>query len=284
MKKLFATLFMSLFFVQLTAFDLDTNISYDYFRSLPDGSFNGNTGIFLQGNSGCYWENCVGLQIGGSYGLYNFDGRQNLVFHNPKTLLQQAFFTTGAVFSLYPFNGGIVYDRMFAKHFGIYDLSTTFDQIRFQAGYQMCNEEIGVMGTAHLSTSNKRALGVPVSFRAISQLNLFWTHYFRNHATTTLWAGAPYQNSLYYHGKTAGTFIGGFSFEAPLNSCLTVNGHGCYMKARKINGARQGRNYAANICFGITYALDGGCCPVQMATYLPVANNSNFLVDTNINN
>ena len=285
MKKQFATLLTGIFLIHttLSAFDLELNASYDYFRGLPDGSWNGNSGAFISANLGtCFYER-IGAQLGASYGLYNWDGRENQVFQNPKKLEQQAFITAGIFSSWGQFNGGITYDRQFTRNFSIYSQNLSVDQLRFQAGYQFCREELGVWGTTNLTTSHKRALGIPVNFRAISQMNFFWSHYFENRALSTLWIGAPYTHSLRFPHKTAGVITAGFALRAPLGENLFVDGHGSYMRARKTTGATQSRNYDANVCVGITYVFGGRCCNYS-ATYMPVANNSNFLMDTNINN
>lgn len=281
MKKLLATLFVA--FGSLSAFDLDLNVSYDYFRGIPDGSWNGNSGAFIAANSGFCLCDGMAIQAGASYGLYNWDGRQNVVFRNPKALEQQAFITLGVSGELEDFNAGIAFDSMLAKHFSIYDKSLAISQFRFQGGYQFCSEEVGIWGTAHLDRSHKHALGVPVSYRAINQLNVFWSHFFSECSMATLWLGAPYSDSLRFHHKTAGVLTAGFSLRAALTDCLFVDAHGSYMRARRESGAEQSRNYGANICVGLTWHFGDGCTPYG-ASYMPLANNSNFLVDINRNN
>ncbi len=284
MKKLFAIILMAVCLgsSQAECINIELNASYDNFRGIPDGSWNGNNGALLSGNAAVCIADMFSVQAGGSYGLYNWDGRQNLVFRNPKALQTESFITAGIATLIGPFNLGLVYDRVFTRHFGIYDLSPSFDQLRFQAGYQFCCDEFGVWGTAHLETSHKNALGLPISYRAIDQINLFWSHYFDNCAKTTLWAGLPYRDSLRYEHRAAGEFILGFSARVPLTDCLYLDGHGAYMRARQASGAFQSLNYAANICIGITYLFDGCGCE-DCSIYMPVANNSNFLIDTNLN-
>lgn len=279
---------MGIFLIQTSLFSnvsdlsLELNASYDYFRGLPDGTWNGNTGAFLMANAGACLFDRVGVQAGGSFGVYNWDGRGNLVFKNPKNVQLQSFVTAGLFSSFARFNGGLVYDRLFTQHFGIYDVNPSVDQLRFQGGYQFCQEEVGFWGTAYLTTSHRKALGVPISFRAINQINLFWTHYFENMAKTTVWIGIPYTSSLIHHHKRAGEFVAGFSLRVPLRNCLFIDGIGSYMKAMRSHGVKQSRNYAANICIGITYMFGDVCCGYSN-TYMPVANHSNFLVDTNLN-
>ncbi len=267
--------------VSVCAGTFELNLSADTYRGLPEGSWNGNSGIFLSGNYGTSVCNLFGFQVGGSLGFYNWYGRENLVFKNPQATEQQAFFTTGLFSSLGQWNVGVVYDGQYANHFGIYDRSVSVDQLRYQGGYVFCQEEVGFWGTLQLSTAHRTALGVPLSFRAISQLSAFWTHYFDNLGTTTFWVGAPYTNSLRFPHHTAGTWVAGFALRAPLCDCFVVDAHGSYMGARCVAKSVQSRNYASNVCVGITYIYgDRGC---YSATYMPLANNSNFLVDTNRN-
>lgn len=284
MKKQFATFLIGFFLIQSTlhSLNLELNTSYDNFRGMPDGSWNGNQGAFLSANLGtCLYEG-LGLQIGGSYGLYNWEGRDNVVFKNSKKLEQQAFTTVGLFSSFGQFNAGIVYDRLYTNHFGIYDLNPTIDQLRFQTGFQLCSDELGVWGTLDLSREHQRARGVPISFKAISQMNIFWTHLYENCAKTTLWIGSTYRNSLRYHHKTPGIVVAGFSFRVPLTGCLFIDGHGAYMSARKSSGTHQSRNYGSNLCLGVTYLFGNTCCNYG-STYMPIANNANFFIDTNIN-
>lgn len=283
MKKQVATFLIHFFCVKalLLSYTLDVNTSYDYFRGMPDGSWNGNSGALIGANSGMTLFDCAGIQLGGSYGLYNWEGRGNVVFTNPKAVEQVGFITVGASSSLCEWNGGLVYDRMFTRHFGIYDLSPSIDQLRFQVGYTFCSDEVGIWGTHSLTSSHKNALGLPVSFKAIGQMNLFWRHFFENNAQTNVWVGTPYENSLMFpHGK-AGNFIAGFSFRVPLTQQLFLDGNGSYMVARTSHGVFQSRNYGSNICVGLTYGFSNGLdCELP---YMQIANHSNFFVDTNTN-
>lgn len=135
MKQNFATLLLGFFCLNcsLFAYDIELNASYDYFRGLPDGSWRGNSGAFLAANVATPLYRCVDGQVGGSYGLYNWDGHENVVFKNAKSVGQQAFVTAGVSSSFGNcFTGGLVYDRLFTRHYGVYDLSPSIDQLRFQ--------------------------------------------------------------------------------------------------------------------------------------------------------
>ncbi|MFN4175165.1 MAG: hypothetical protein ACK4HV_08700, partial [Parachlamydiaceae bacterium] len=71
------------------------------------------------------------------------------------------------------------------------------------------------------------------------------------------------------------------SFRAPLTDKLSLVGYGSYMTARHSSGVRESRNYGASLSVGITYSLYG-CDPCE-TPYLPIANHSNFLIDSNQN-
>lgn len=284
MKKQVATFLMSFLWIKalLAGYSLELNTSYDYFRGLPDGSWNGNNGALIAANGSFSVYERVDFQLGGSYGLYNWDGRGNVVFANPKKLEQVGFVTAGLSSTLCEWKGGIVYDRLFTDHFGIYDLNPSIDQLRFQVGRSFCYDEFGVWGTVALTTAHKKALGVPTTFKSIGQMNLFWRHIFENCSQTVLWIGMPYQNSLMFPHGRAGNFIAGFSFRMPLTSQLFLDGNGSYMAARTSHGVSQSRNFGSNICIGLTYCFtsDVECCE---SPYMSIANHSNFFVDTNEN-
>ena len=93
MRHRVATFFFSLFWIpfSLTGLALEWNSSYDYFRGMPDGSWNGNNGALIAVNSGLNLLDYANLQAGASYGLYDWDGRGNVVFANPKVVEQIAF-------------------------------------------------------------------------------------------------------------------------------------------------------------------------------------------------
>ncbi len=269
-------------------FSADFTLAVDTFRSLPDGSFQDNTGAYVAVNSGIDFQNffdyCLEMQLGASYGVYDWNGRQSPVSGNLKESQQQTFLTGG--FSLTTpyccgFNFGVVYDWMINKNFSVFALHADLSQVRYKTGYLINGcDEIGIWGTNYAHTSRHRYHGIPVKFRAISQLNLFWQHNFDCCAQTSIWVGFPYRKGLMHSPGRDGRFILGASFYAPLTSCLSVTGHASYMAPRSAKGGKESRNYASNVCFGIVYSFGTEQC---QKPYLPLADNSNFIADTNIN-
>jgi hypothetical protein len=255
---------------------------------LPDGSWPGSVGGFASLNLAIAIPKDkygIGGQIGGSYGLYDWDDRGSNTTGNTKALQQQAFLTVG-LFRRTPdcsgLNAGLVYDVMFNKQFGVFALNPIVGQLRGQVGYLIKGgNEIGVWATVDTQTAHKEAEALSIKFRAICQANLFWTHYFKNTAQATIWAGTPYRRGLLYTEGRPGRYLIGANFRAPLTRSWSVVGHGMYMGAHPGTPEQKAQNYAANVCFGLNYSFGG--CEAGARPYLALADNSNFIVDTNTN-
>jgi hypothetical protein len=171
---------------------------------------------------------------------------------------------------------------MLNKNFGLFAVSPAFDQIRGQIGYLIPGgNEIGIWAAYGIRTCDKESQAVPLQFRGISQVNLFWCHYFKNNGYGMFWAGTPYRRGLMYESGRPGNFIFGVQFSVPVTKHLSIEGHGAYMVPRETAGLTSSKNYASNISIALTYSF----CKrrVQQSPYMTIANNSNFLVDTNTN-
>jgi hypothetical protein len=83
---------------------------------------------------------------------------------------------------------------------------------------------------------------------------------------------------MYPRGR-AGSYIVGADFKAKLLKHLSVNGTWTYMGAKGDDPFARSSNYGNNIGFFITYSLGD----LDNRVWMPSANNSNFLVDTNAN-
>lgn len=270
----------------------EVSIAFDDFRGIPDGTWNGNTGGIIGANIGMSVMDLFGVQAGGSYGVYDWYGRGEVASGISNGVQQQGFVTAG-VFTraqeLCGFQAAAVVDWMFNDNFGVFALSPSLGQLRLHLGYLLNDsDEIGLWGTCNLNTVHERAFGIPVTFRAISQVSLFWRHIFENCAEAEVWVGLPCEKSLMFHGKRAGQYILGACFSAPVTSQLSVKGYGSYMGPTGNSVSRRFQNYNANVAIGLSYAFGMGCdnnCEAWMARpFLPVANNSSFFVDTSLNN
>jgi len=263
-------------------------LAYDFFRSVPDGDWDGNIGGVWDLNLGTKFETCCeafspGVQIGGSYGVYDWSGRGSNVNGNPREVQQQGFLTVGLSLETRHctgFNAAVAYDWMMNKNFGVFALPCGLSQFRFQGGYLFYGNEFGVLGTVDTHTCHRHVEGFDVNFRAISQVSLYWQRYYDNCARTIIWAGVPYKKSLLYSKGRAGKYVLGCQFDVPLACRFFVTGHAMYMQGHSARVPFQTRTNAANICLGIYYHFAG---PNGDTTpYLPIGNNSNFIVDTSV--
>lgn len=262
----------------------EITLALDDFRSLPEGSWEGNMGAFLSVNLKALLPSSFSVQLAGSYGLYDWAGRTSTSTN--ETAFQKQGFLTGAAVRETPcssgINFGVAYDWMFNKNFGVFAVNPYISQLRGQLGYIFhASNELGVWAAINTNTSHKESEAVPLKFRAISQANLFWCHYFTNCAYGMAWAGTPYRRGLMYTSGRAGRYIFGARFQAPLTHSLSIGGHGAYMGAISAPNGNESKNYAANICFGLTYSF--GRRNDKHTPYMSLADNSNFLIDTNAN-
>ena len=264
---------------------IDLTLALDDFRGLDAGSWNDSFGAFAALNFFIPLPASFSTQLAGSYGLYDWAGRGSTPFKNSKTWQQQGFITIAASRQT-PYdcgwNAGVAYDWMLNKNFGVFAVNPFFDQIRGQFGYLFRGgNEIGAWGSYGIHTSHEESLSIPLQFKGISQVNLFWCHYFKSCGYAMLWLGTPYQRGLMYTGGRAGRFIFGTQFSVPVTNSLSIDGHGSYMAPRGGSGVVPSRNYGTNLCFGITYSF--GKCQSSKSPYMTLANNTNFMTDTNQN-
>lgn len=273
-----------IFYESCTPFEVDLSLALDNFRSLPEGSWNGNWGGYAALNFKTFLPQDFSAQLGGSFGLYDWAGRAFAPFNNPDALQQQGFITLAASRQVFcsGFNAGIAYDWMLNKNFGLFAVNPYFDQLRGQLGYLIQGgNELGILAAYGIQTAHKKSQQLPLKFRGISQVSLFWCHYFKNNGYGMLWAGTPYRRGLLYESGRPGNFIVGVQFSTPVTTHLSFEGHGVYMGPRGNSGLKPAKNYASDICIGLTYSF--GKRKIQQSPYMTLANNSNFLVDTNQN-
>src|SRR5262249_42798409 len=140
--------------------------SYGSWRGISEGSGENNNGFLWGGNLGTRLGafsdyTGIGAQIGGSYGLYDLNGRSS-GFND--TQWQQQFFTTVGLFrksdNLTNFNGGIVWDSMINTNFGQYAVSPFLSQIRAQLAYALNDKtEIGFWTALRMTGSHRQKFG-----------------------------------------------------------------------------------------------------------------------------
>jgi hypothetical protein len=277
----------------------------DTFKGVSDGT-TGNFGAVTGLNSGLLLPGAedlgLGWQTGFSYGIYDFDGRlagEDVTAHSQ----QQTFVTTG----LYRkakgdqrVSFGLVYDWMVNTGWGEYGVNNTLGQWRGQVEYALseCNG-IGVWGTKNDLGSERVYEGLIadtlVTNRALSQINLFWHHKFCGGADSWLYTGViADRKRLDQTRATGGGSLGewtiGATVQVPLTERLALYANGAYMHPSCAAGPSGSATPLASIdasynvsmgvawyfgCHARSHSLQGKC----YEPYMPVANNSNFLVD-----
>jgi hypothetical protein len=259
------------------------------FKGIADGSMNGNYGGVFGLNAGIPILASYGLgwQAGLSYGAYDADGN---VWEREQTQ-QQVFVTTGFFHKARDdqrVSFGVVYDWMFNNIYGAYDNDPYLGQWRGQIEYAFgdCNA-IGVWGCLRdLGTTQLTVDYVTVRNRPISQANLFWHH---KYAATALdswvWLGIPEHDRLdTQQGGSLGDWTIGFSAQAPMSEQLALYVNVSHMHPSASACTDASIESTWNLAVGLAWYVGGGAMNRAIngkcwTPYLPLANNSSFLVD-----
>ncbi|HEY5314176.1 MAG TPA: DUF6666 family protein [Pirellulales bacterium] len=280
----------------------------DSFRGVTNGNLGSNYGGYTGANFGgaLIEDYGIGWQAGGSYGVYNFSGNPSS-FSNTANSTIQGFFTVG-IFQRASVNRrvswGVVQDWMIANNFGVFGNSMTLGQVRGQVAYAFGpRNEIGVWATVwdRSVTRATGAVGTPVSYQAIDQGNVFWHHKYATYgADSWVYAGIPLDgriatpaNSAGFpvggSGGSIGSFIVGSNLLIPVTDRLSAYANMMYMRPSAAEGVNAAGAYAAaqafwNVDFGMAFypgraARSRTVAGREWMPYMPVANNSSFLVD-----
>jgi len=261
---------------------------FDSFKGVSDGTFQSNFGAVAGVNSALGLGNRgIGWQLGVSYGVYDFDGRSTL---NQATSQQQIFVTTGFFRKArgdQRLSFGIVYDWMCNDQWGIYATSPTLGQWRGQVEWATSGSNaFGMYGCVRDLASAQAFQGAVVQTRGISQVNLFWHHKFEMGAHSHVWVGGVQTDRLNGQGSLGDAVIGA-SFEVPVSDRLALYGNAQYMHPSAVAGTVAAVEEGYNVGMGLAWYFGGharsnrinGKCGLP---YMPVANNSTFMVDQNL--
>ncbi len=264
----------------------------DSFKGVSDGSFEGNFGTVAGLNAATpvpVWEDYgVNWQLGVSYGVYDFDG-WGWASSDRISTQQQIFVTTGFYHKANDdrrLSYGIVYDWMFNDNWGIYGVSPTLSQWRGQIEYSLsgCNA-VGVWGCVSDRYSVQTVSQTSIRNAAVNQANIFWHHKFEMGADSWLWIGVPERYSLSRVGSL-GDWMVGANLQAPLSDRLALYANGSYFHPTATAGADAAMSSGYDVSIGlawyfgrhaVSHSINGACG----LPYMPMANNSNFLVDQN---
>jgi hypothetical protein len=263
---------------------------FDSFKGISDGALNSNFGVVTGANMGApllgLGDRGIGWQVGISYGIYDLDGRST--FDNAKSQTQ-TFVTTGLFRKAHDdqrVSFGLVYDWMYNQEWGVIANSPTLGQWRGQIEYALsgCNA-VGVWGCQRDLGSVQAANNFVVTDKAITQANLFWHHKFESAADSWLWIGIPERGRINLtEGGSLYDWTIGANVQVPLSDRFALYGNASYSHpsaaAGAIASAEQGYDVGMGIVwyFGrnaVSHSINGKC----WTPYMPMANNSNFLVD-----
>ena len=283
----------------------------DSFRGLTNGDYPGNNGVVngLSLGGQLIEDYGIGWQAGMSYGLYDLNGNTTGTPSQRTQATQQVFITTGLFRRAdadHRFSWGVVHDWNILTNFGSNNNSPTLTQFRGQAAWAMSAwNQVGVWATIEdrYVTRASGSFGTgPLAYQAIDQANLFWDHQYGAFGATSRFSfGVPLNNRLAGPGASAdgvvygggsnpvGAFIMSTNWNAPVTNRMSLYANAMYMKPNASPGATAGFQEFWNVSMGFQFSPGGNLRSKTIAgrtwmPYLPVANNSNFLVDTSATN
>ena len=233
----------------------------------------------------------LGFQFGGSYGVYDWDGRPTNLGALTTTQAQQQVFITTGLFKKADgdsnWSYGVVHDWMVNQSWGAFAVNPTLGQWRGQIAYATSAwDEFGFWGTlCDKGDTNLDSFGNAVFTRSINQANLFWHHKWDFAADSWFWVGVPQDSRLDHNlGGSLGNLLIGGSIIAPLNEYVSLYGNMQYMHPSAAPGPIGNGEASWYVAFGLQFYIGGNACSDNVAgncwlPLMPVANNGNFLVD-----
>ena len=234
----------------------------------------------------------IQFQIGGSYGVYDWNGR---AFYpatlDPVVAQQQTYLTLGffkRVDEHSNISYGFVHDWMINQAFGAYAVNPTLGQWRGQVAFAVSPwNEFGVWGTLRdKGSTNLDWFGNGVHTQSLNQTNIFWHHKWQQGADSWLWIGVPDATRLSpFAGGSLGDLLLGGSIVAPISQSWSLYSNVQYMHPSAQPGPLAAAESSWYVAFGLQFTFGGAARSETVAgnNWLPlmaVANNGNFLVDS----
>jgi hypothetical protein len=145
-----------------------------------------------------------------------------------------------------------------------------------------CNG-VGMWGAKRDLGSVQRVGNFTVEDRALTQVNLFWHHKFCSGADSWVWFGLP-DHGRYDGDKSFADWMIGFNVQVPLSDRLALYGNASYLHPSAAAGADAAVEQGYDVGMGIVWYFGGHACSNAIngkcwMPYMPVANNSTFLVE-----
>ena len=258
----------------------------------------GNNFGYHVGANSAFGGSKIRVQAGGSYGFYNFHGRED----PDQEPSERQVFLTGGVYKRSNVScgdccsWGVVYDYMNANNWGEEADAIDLSQIRGQFGFALnrCNE-LGVWGATSLDDDVTANLGNGVRVQARDQINLYWLHQYEFGAETMVYAGLadePLGIGQNFDSPNLREVVIGLRGRAPMSRYMALYGNAVYVLPGT-TGGDTGPNgvdnsYAEeawNITVGLTFypgakARSRTVSGPAGLPLIPVADNGTFAVNT----
>jgi hypothetical protein len=269
---------------------------YDSWRGFSDGTWQHN-GLHAGANIGTRLGQFsdltgIGLQLGGSAGVYDWSGADYRVSANDQSLIQG--FLTYGLFRRASENSrwsaAVVHDWMITENFSVFAEDPTLSQLRWQFGYALSPaNEIGLWGAWRTSsdTIDVPDFG-PVSWRAVNHVSAFWHYKWSpGGADTVISLGLPEHDRL-AGDASLGDYLVSASANVPLNERVALYSLITYLHPSASPGTQGAKEDSWAFVIGVSYSHRGYArshtvAGRQWMPLLPVANNGFFLVDANQN-
>lgn len=269
---------------------------YDSWRGHPDGdwaNYGLHVGLNLGTPLGQFSESTgIGVQIGGSVGVYDWAGTDYRVANQDQPTTQG--FVTYGLFrnadSSSNWSLSVVQDWMINETYSVMGEDSVLYQWRALVGYAVNEtDEFGVWG-AWRGDGDSRMVTMwsftgPVEWQPHNQLNVFWHHKW-SESLVDSWIslGIPERDRMTGEG-TLGDWIAGVYATVPITGRLELYTMVNYMHQSASPGPAGAKEDAWNIYVGLAFypkrlARSRTVRGHRWEPRLPVANNGLFLVDT----
>ncbi len=226
------------------------------------------------------------FQIGGSYGVYDFKGRDSGAILAPpskdSSAEQQGFLTAGFYKRSDICDGeriswGVVYDQFWGHQWGLMANQVYLSQMRGIVGYAV-NEchEVGVWGTLNTNIDKTAFAITPPPIRAANQINGYWRRSWDNGGSTMAYVGVADNSNVQ-------DWLVGATAQAPLSSNLSLYSNVTFALPSSATGLVGSNELQWNVGAGLQYSFGGKAASSTVSGHkgmplLPVANNGSFLI------
>jgi hypothetical protein len=269
----------------------------DGWKNHGDDDDNNNFGYRLGANSAFGGSN-IRFQIGGSYGFYDFHGRED-----PEEVpTERQLFVTGGVYKRSKIccgdrlSWGVVYDYMNTNNWGEQADNLDLGQIRARIGYAInACQELGAWAAVGIDDDLTGRLGGGVKVEAKDQINVYWLHNYSLGGETMLYVGLadePNGHLQTYDSPNLTEVVFGLRGRAPLSEKLALYGNVHYILPGTTGGDIApnsiDNSYAEevwNVSIGLVF-YPGAKARARTVSgnaglpLLPVADNGTFSVNT----